>query len=187
VQDSKLIGVSRPSDTSNDLYSFIDSFMDSGSSASTQESDNLCVSDLQKPMIFPINYLKEYSDFIFTNVEENPGNTGVSKGIRKQIDYSIIRIHNNNMLEAPEQITDSPRVDSSEKTTTTIMSMQNVCFVCSKPTLKYFSYGGQVCSSCRSFFHRAVTSKNNTLLSGKKTKACHMNPETKRCCKYCRF
>ena len=60
-QDSEVSAVSWASDTSNDLYSFIDSYMGSGIAASTQQSDDMCVEDLSKPMIFPMNELKEYS------------------------------------------------------------------------------------------------------------------------------
>jgi hypothetical protein len=55
VQDSKFIGVRRPADASNDHYIFIDSFFGSGSAASTEQSVNLCVSDLQKPKGCPGN------------------------------------------------------------------------------------------------------------------------------------
>jgi hypothetical protein len=110
VQGSKFNGVRWPSDTYNDLYSFIHSFMGSGSAASTQQSGNLCVSDLQKNMIFSTNELKEYSDIILTNVGDNPGNIGDLKGIVGQIENSIIGIHNNKLLEDPEQITESPKL-----------------------------------------------------------------------------
>ena len=48
------------------------------------------------------------------------------------------------MFEDLEQIPESPQVDSSEKTTTnnpddsTITTIQNLCFVCSKPALNMF-------------------------------------------------
>ena len=123
-----------------------------------------------------MNELKEYSVAILTNVAENPGNTRDSNGIWEQIENSIIGNANNNLIEDIKQINESPQVDSSEKTTTnnpdasTSISIQNIRFVCSKPALRYFSYRGQVCSSCRSFFYRAVKSKNSSLFTCKKTK-----------------
>ena len=54
-----------------------------------------------------------------------------------------------NLFEDINQITESPQHDSSEKNTTnnpdasTSISIQNIRFVCSKPALRYFSYGGQ--------------------------------------------
>ena len=45
------------SDTSKDLYCFIDIFIKFSSFASTQQSGNLSEQDLQKPVIFPMNEL----------------------------------------------------------------------------------------------------------------------------------
>ena len=42
--------------------------------------------------------------------------------------------------------------------TMTKIDSESKCEICSKPALKYSSYGGLACSSCRSFFRRSVQS-----------------------------
>ena len=62
-----------------------------------------------------------------------------------------------------------------------------LCFICTKPALRYSSYGGRGCSSCRSFFRR---SSQNNLYRGylcNKSQACLIDPNSRKNCQYCRF
>ena len=61
------------------------------------------------------------------------------------------------------------------------------CAICSKPALKYSSYGGLACSLCRSFFQRSVQSGRHETYKCSQEKTCEIDPSTRRKCKYCRF
>ena len=171
VEDS---GINWASGTAEDLYSFIDTFMGSDGFVSTLQSGN------QRHKHF-VNEQTAVSDVSMLNSLEHLGNTSDSDEIGEQIESAIKEIAHTNLFEDLEQITESSPVGKSLIPTTndTDASIQNICFVCSKMALKYVSYGGQVCSSCRSFFYRAVKSKNNSLFTCKKTKTCRMDPEVK--------
>ena len=65
--------------------------------------------------------------------------------------------------------------------------MEQRCSVCSKPALKHSSYGGQVCSSCRSFFRRAAQSGYHAIFHCKQGELCKMEPQTRKKCQFCRF
>jgi hypothetical protein len=53
--------------------------------------------------------------------------------------------------------------------------------------LKYSSYGGKVCSSCRAFFRRSVQSGYHALFQCKLDKMCNIEQEVSRKCQFCRF
>jgi hypothetical protein len=56
---------------------------------------------------------------------------------------------------------------------------------CTKPALKFCSYGGFVCSSCRSFFRRSIKKKNYPIC--RKAKVCNIDPGTRINCRHFRF
>ena len=85
-----------------------------------------------------------------------------------------------------------PDTSSDESEMNETMSLQRselrvLCRVCSKPALHFTSYGGQVCSSCRSFFRRSVQSDKHYQYNCKLNGNCDMNPKTRINCKYCRY
>jgi len=68
-----------------------------------------------------------------------------------------------------------------------IMNAKSSCSICTKPALKYSSYGGTACSSCRSFFRRSSQNNLHTLYHCKRDKNCMIDPNTRKNCQYCRF
>ena len=52
--------------------------------------------------------------------------------------------------QAPAEPDASPAPDNEDLATSLS------CAICSKPALRYSSYGGQACTSCRSFFRRSA-------------------------------
>ena len=65
------------------------------------------------------------------------------------INFSISKILQNVEEKEEEEPLDSP---PSQEPSSPVLS----CVICSKPALKYSSYGGQACTSCRSFFRRSA-------------------------------
>ena len=61
------------------------------------------------------------------------------------------------------------------------------CQVCQAPGMKYASYGGQVCSSCRSFFRRSAQTGYHSVYECKGERKCLMDMKNRRSCQYCRF
>ena len=57
---------------------------------------------------------------------------------------------------------------------------QKMCKVCTASSMKYSSYGGQVCSSCRSFFRRSVQTGYHSVYRCRGDKKCKMDTENKR-------
>ena len=66
-------------------------------------------------------------------------------------------------------------------------ALEICCSVCTMPALKHSSYGGQVCSSCRSFFRRAAQSGYHAIFHCKQGKMCKMDPKSRKKCHFCRF
>ena len=62
-----------------------------------------------------------------------------------------------------------------------------LCTVCTKPALKYSSYGGVACSSCRSFFRRSAQKERFRDYKCHKDKMCIISSDTRRNCQQCRF
>ena len=62
-----------------------------------------------------------------------------------------------------------------------------MCLVCDAPALKYSSYGGKVCSSCRAFFRRSVQSGYHALFECKLDNMCKIEQKVRRKCQFCRF
>ena len=62
-----------------------------------------------------------------------------------------------------------------------------LCSVCDALALKYSSYGGKVCSSCRAFFRRSVQSGYHALFECKLDNMCKIEQKVTRKCKFCRF
>jgi hypothetical protein len=61
------------------------------------------------------------------------------------------------------------------------------CSVCLAQALKYSSYGGKVCSSCRAFFRRSVQSGYHALFECKVDQRCSIQHQISRKCQFCRF
>ena len=78
------------------------------------------------------------------------------------------------------------KVEATDDTENTVDTEQR-CSVCSKPALKHSSYGGKVCSSCRSFFRRAAQSGYHAVFHCKQGKMCNMEPKTRKKCQFCRI
>ena len=66
------------------------------------------------------------------------------------INFSISKILQN--VEEKEKEEEPPGSPESQEPSSPNLS----CVICSKPALKYSSYGGQACTSCRSFFRRSA-------------------------------
>ncbi len=63
-----------------------------------------------------------------------------------------------------------------------------MCQVCHLLPCKHNHYGGQVCSSCRGFFRRAVMNDRASIIkcaTGKKN--CPINSKSRRSCSWCRY
>jgi hypothetical protein len=67
------------------------------------------------------------------------------------------------------------------------ITSESKCVICGKPALKYSSYGGLACSSCRSFFRRSVQSGKHDLFICTQGGNCKTDQGTRKNCKYCRF
>ena len=65
--------------------------------------------------------------------------------------------------------------------------VDKTCHVCQAPGMKYASYGGQVCSSCRSFFRRSAQTGYHSVYECKGQFKCPMEMKNRRKCQYCRF
>jgi len=59
------------------------------------------------------------------------------------------------------------------------------CHICTKPALAFSSYGGQACSSCRSFFRRSAS--RGAVYTCKHFQTCKISPTTRKNCQHCRF
>ena len=62
---------------------------------------------------------------------------------------------------------------------------QPLCNICTKPALMSSSYGGQACSSCRSFFRRSVI--KGVVYTCAHAQMCKISPDTRKNCQYCRY
>ena len=60
-----------------------------------------------------------------------------------------------------------------------------LCNICTKPALMFSSYGGQACSSCRSFFRRSAS--KGVVYTCLQAQACKISPDTRRYCQHCRY
>ena len=56
---------------------------------------------------------------------------------------------------------------------------ESKCNVCTKPALRLSSYGGLVCSTCRSFFRRSAQTKNYLKFTCKRVTECTIDPGTR--------
>ena len=93
-------------------------------------------------------------------------------------------LHHNDML-----YTDNTGCIYRGNNTTEELNKKKIstCGTCGKPALQYSSYGGQACSSCRSFFRRSAQSGKYKEYKCSKKRKCVMDRETRKHCKYCRF
>eukprot|EP00092_Neocalanus_flemingeri_P023610 GFUD01025604.1.p1 GENE.GFUD01025604.1~~GFUD01025604.1.p1 ORF type:complete len:567 (+),score=140.62 GFUD01025604.1:112-1812(+) len=94
-----------------------------------------------------------------------------------------VKIENDESLDEQQISPNKNTEDAAVK----IKDEESSCFVCSKPALKHCSYGGKVCSSCRSFFRRSVQSGYHTIYGCKQDRRCKMDPEKRSKCQFCRF
>ena len=62
-----------------------------------------------------------------------------------------------------------------------------MCKVCSEKAGRHNHYGGQVCSSCRVFFYRAVKTDFFKVFACYKEKKCVINIQKRKKCQFCRF
>ena len=67
------------------------------------------------------------------------------------------------------------------------VKVPKLCSVCQAEALKYSSYGGKVCSSCRAFFRRSVQSGYHALFECKVDQNCNIQHQIQRKCQFCRF
>ena len=67
------------------------------------------------------------------------------------------------------------------------ITSESKCLICGKLALKYSSYGGLSCSSCRSFFRRSVQSGKHELHICTQGEDCRTDQGSRKNCKYCRF
>ena len=84
-----------------------------------------------------------------------------------------------------EEVLTKPKFSTVPKSAERESEERLKCKVCTKPALKFSSYGGLVCSSCRSFFRRSVMKKNYPIC--RKGKVCNIDPGSRINCRYCRF
>merc|ERR1712013_650019 len=61
------------------------------------------------------------------------------------------------------------------------------CNICGDIAGSHSHYGGQACSSCRSFFRRAVQSEYNLAYFCMKDRNCEITKKSRKKCQYCRY
>merc|ERR1719210_1995984 len=79
--------------------------------------------------------------------------------------------------------------EQQTEATNTKLSSHPLCAICSKPALKYSSYGGLACTSCRSFFRRSARDNIYQRYKGTAQEGHCDSTKSKsgRACQFCRF
>ena len=113
---------------------------------------------------------------LFQSISKSDKNFNEESLINK---FGLSIYNGENLLETMKTEEDEKPVIEETKTF--------ICSICTKPALKYSSYGGSACSSCRSFFRRSSQNNLHTLFHCKRKTKCAMDPNSRRKCQYCRF
>ena len=76
---------------------------------------------------------------------------------------------------------------NSKKTNSQAPAVLNACHVCKEEAGKHCYYGGQSCTSCRSFFRRSVQSGSWERYFCTKQRNCELSLKTRKKCQFCRY
>ena len=111
-----------------------------------------------------VDLLSDKDLLLFDSDLSIPGDQSSEHGGHIQqgvINFSVSKIlntieHQESDLETAPTTTPAPEPESEDVPDTEDLPTSLSCAICSKPALRYSSYGGQACTSCRSFFRRSA-------------------------------
>ena len=146
-----------------------------------QSMESVCLQDLVSDFCFdnPLEDTKSIVDLLSDNdllLFENDlsirgEQSGEYEGHIQQgvINFSVSKILNTIQHQDPDPAivpttSPAPEPDRAPDRGAEIATSLS-CAICSKPALRYSSYGGQACTSCRSFFRRSA--RNDVYLNYK--------------------